>query len=147
MELTREHYERLFKPVARKHGSISESTIASIIGFSAGGPVSVCRTLNRKVYVTCELSLYPQQHVSSDGIKFELLSRASINEATTIAMLTALGNLSMSASLGNGHTVDLSGVLQERDVTNVRLRLYSRVGLFRPKFGIYEAIPTGRHGT
>jgi hypothetical protein len=146
MKTVHEHYERLFKPVVREYGSIDDNTITGIVGFGAGGPVSVCRTTSRKIYVTCELSLYASQHVSSDGIRFELLSRSSFGESATIAMLTALGNLSMSTDLGEGHTVDLTGALPELGITAVRLRLYSRVGVFRSKHGIYEVVPVERHG-
>ena len=141
------HYDRLFRRVVREEGALDNETITSIIGFSAGGPVSICRVTSRNVYVTCELSLYPSQRVSAQGVRFELLSRAGLEESTTISMLTALGNFSMNVKLGDGHTVDLRAVLPKQGVGSVRLSLYSRVGFLWPRYGIYEVTPLGRHGT
>jgi len=134
------HYQRLFRRLAREHGKVSEETISSIVGFDAGGPVSMCR-VGEVGYVTVELSLYEQQKVSTEGVRFELLCFAGLGEDTVRSMFTALGRLSMSAKLGSGHTVDLAQVLTGIDIQRVRLVLHSRAGLLWPKYGVYEVIP------
>ena len=65
-------YNELFAPLEEKYGELDEDTITSIVGFSAGGPVSLSKIENKKLFVTCELAAYPEQRVSSEGLKFVL---------------------------------------------------------------------------
>lgn len=140
MKNTTAHYARLFDRLARENGEIHNDAITGIVGFSGGGTVSMCQVGEERGYVTVELSLCAQQKVSAEGIRFELLSRSGLSTETTHSMLTAIGNLSMSAMLGNGHTIDLTQVVQSSDVRQVRLQLYSKVGLLWSKFGVYEVV-------
>lgn len=134
------HYARLFDRLARENGEIHNDAITGIVGFSAGGPDSMCQVGEERGYVTVELSLFEEQKVSAEGIRFELLSRSGLSSETTHAILTAIGNLSMNAMLGNGHTIDLTQVVQSPDVRQVRLQLYSKAGLLWSKYGVYEVV-------
>lgn len=69
---TREHYATLFAQLERECGPLSSTTRMPIMGFDSGGPVSIIQVGTGEHYVTCELSLYPEQHRSSEGLKFEL---------------------------------------------------------------------------
>lgn len=91
-------------------------------------------------YVTCELSLYPQQKVSSQGERFELFTRALRSESQAQSLLTALGNLSMEATLGHRHTVDVRGVSGAGGLTLVWFRHHSSANIDATPFGIYEVI-------
>lgn len=141
MASTATHYERLFRRLVREQGPLANETLTSVIGFSAGGPVSMCRVGDG--LVTVELSLYEEQLVSAEGIRYELFSRIPIGEDLTREMFTALGNLSMTARLGDGHTVDLTHVLESPDVGQVRLRLHSRAGFLLSRYGLYEVEANG----
>ena len=133
------HYQALFQELERRHGRLDEDTVTSIVGFSAGGPVSLSKLEKKNIYVTCELSLYPQQKMSAEGLKFELLSVGAFDENTCRALFTALGNLSMDATLGNGHTIDVAGVMRSGEPSQVELKLFSRIG--NGNFGVYQVVP------
>jgi hypothetical protein len=120
---TREHYAALFSDVERVYGPVSGKTHSSIIGFSAGGPVSMCQVGAENHFVTCELSLYPEQKLSSQSLRYELLSRLDLSVEDSQCLLTAIGNLSMEAKLGHSHTIDVSNVMPPNIVAKVRLHL------------------------
>ena len=134
------HYRQLFRKLEWLHGPLDKETVTSVVGFAVGGPVSLCKLGSKKIYVTCELSLYPQQKPSTDGLKFELLSVGSFDEETCRALFTSLGNLSMNEELGDGHTVDVSAVLKAGRPQQVMLRLFSESKIGNGKFGVYEVI-------
>ncbi len=90
--------------------------------------------------VTCELSLYAEQVPSSENQRFELLSRVTAPEHEIQKLLGALGNLSMEAKLGDGHTIDVSGVSDIGGIALVSLRHYSSATIGGELFGIYEVI-------
>ena len=136
----RAHFDELFRALETEHGKLDELTLGSIIGFGAGGPVSLSSIVGRKLFVTCELSLYPQQLASADGFKYELLVRGWLNESLSGELLTALGEISMRAKLGHGHTIDVTGVLPENLPRVVRLMEYSRTSIGTQGFGIYEVV-------
>jgi len=112
--------------------------ISGIVGFSAGGPVSMRQLGDRNHYVTCELSLYPEQVISSEGLKYELLSRLDLNEADSHHLLTALGGLTLEERLGSRHTVDISAILPAAKIGAVKLQLHSRCTISDAEYGIYE---------
>jgi hypothetical protein len=132
------HYQALFRELERRHGRLDDETLTSIVGFSAGGPVSLSKLAKKKIYVTCELSLYPEQKESTEGFKFELLSLGAFDELTCRTLFTALGSLSMNETLGDGHTVDVSGVMPSGAPSQVRLELFSEVDIGAAKFGVYQ---------
>ncbi len=57
------------------------------------------------------------------------------NQAHTL--LTAIGNLSMTISLGDGHTIDVSDI-EGVECEVVKLKLYSQVEIDGEMFGIYR---------
>ena len=137
----KEHYATLYAGLVEQHGPLNEDTISSVIGFSGGGPVSMCQIGQKDVFVTCELSLYPEQISSTDGFRYEFLSSGGIGVDVCRAIFTALGNLSMDAQLGDGHTVDMSGILGADGINTVGLRKYSTSRIGNDMFGIYEVLP------
>src|SRR5258706_5297153 len=122
---TTAHYEALYKELQCEIGVLSDEALTGIVGFSAGGPVSVSRAPGEQIFVTCELSLYSEQVLSVEGERYELLCRLPIDDDETHSLLTALGNLSMQAQLGHGHTVDVSGVSGVSKFPVVSLNHYS----------------------
>ena len=134
------HYDELFRALETEHGKLDELTLGSIIGFSAGGPVSVSSIANRKLFVTCELSLYPEQLASAEGFNYELLVRGWLSQSLSRELLTALGDISMRATLGHGHTIDVSGVMPPDSLGVVQLLEYSRTSIGARSFGIYEVV-------
>jgi len=136
-----DHYSVLFREIERVHGDLDPETITSVIGFSAGGPVSLCQVSGKRLYVTCELSQYPEQCLSSEGLNYEFLSLDTFDEPECIKLLSALGNLSMSSELGESHTIDISGVLPSNQVTIVQLRLHSKCTVDSKNYGIYQVVP------
>lgn len=108
-------YAELFKPVEAAFGPMDAETMMAIIGFQAGGPLSLCTFGREKqpfvTYVSCELACYQGQQPSPDG-PFELLITCKDEGWARIA-LTSVGQLSFEAPLGHGHTVDLGGGEEE----------------------------------
>ena len=138
---TRDHYTALFAQITKSFGPEREPTFTGVIGFSAGGPVSMRRVGDR--YVTCELSLYSEQVESAEGLKFELLSLLDLGERDCHRLLTALGALSMSECLGDLHTVDVSHVLPGAPFNEVELQLLSRCEITGHAFGVYGVARVG----
>jgi len=136
------HYEALFADIAKSCGPVDNVTLTGIVGFSAGGPVSMCR-VGAADYVTCELSLHPEQVESSEGLKFELLSLVGLEEAKCQRLLTAIGTLSMEAVLGDRHTVDVSQIISNAPFSSVQLKLKSRCEIGGRRYGIYAVEPVG----
>lgn len=136
----KQHYKTLFQDLEHEFGKLDNETITSIVGFSAGGPVSMCKQSAADLFVTCELSVYPEQQPSAEGLKFELFSVGSFNEQQARAVFTALGNLSMNAGLGENHTVDISAV-DGAPVEVVRLHRYSTSNIEGSRFGLYRVQP------
>ena len=137
----RKHYEALFRELEKRHGQLDELTVSAIVGFSAGGPVSLSRIGKKNVYVTCELSLYPEQRPSAEGLKFELLSLGAFDLLTCRALFTTIGNLSMEETLGHDHTIDVRGVLESGKPPQVRLSLFSQSEIGGEMFGVYQVVP------
>jgi hypothetical protein len=98
------------------------------------------RVPGKPVYVTCELSLYPDQVPSTEGERYEFLCRIPLAESQVQSLLSALGDLSMQAELGHGHTVDVSGVSGSPDLSIVALEHYSSAKIGPGKYGIYEVV-------
>jgi hypothetical protein len=132
------HYASLFASAEREFGPASAETMTGIVGFSAGGPVSMCRLGTEHVYVTRELSLSPEQKLSPQGLRFELLSRLPLSESDTQDLLTNIGALSLEATLGDRHTVDVSAISPSPDMKKIRLKLYTSCEIGGAGYGIYE---------
>jgi hypothetical protein len=134
------HYQALFRKLEWTHGPLDKETVTSIVGFSAGGLVSLSKLANKNIFVTCELSLYPEQKPSAEGLRFELLTIDSFDEDTCRVLLTALGNLSMNEQLGDGHTLDVRGVMKSAKPHEVKLKLFSESKIGNGRFGVYEVL-------
>jgi len=137
MNTTAAYYQALFAELKAKVGALGESTATGIVGFSAGGPVSIVQAGERG-YVTCELSLCPEQVPSVEGENYELLCRLSLTERQAQTLLTGLGNLSMEATLGHGHTVDVTALNAAPGLSIVSLRHFSSTVVEGKRCGIYE---------
>ena len=137
----RKHYEALFGELESRYGPLDRATVSAIVGFSAGGPVSLSRIERKNLHVTCELSLYPEQKTSVEGLKFELLSLGAFDLLTCRALFTAIGNLSMERTLGHDHTIDVRSVLESGEPPRVRLSLFSQTEIGGEMFGIYQVVP------
>jgi hypothetical protein len=148
MGVYKHHYDALFRDLQRKHGRLDEETVTSIVGFNGGGPVSLSKLEKKKIYVTCELSLYPEQRVSEEGLRFELLALGSFDLLVCRVLFTAMGNLSLHETLGHDHTIDVRGVLQSGGPSQVRLQLFSECEIGSGRFGVYQVVPDqGEAGT
>lgn len=128
-----QHFRLLFRKLEWMHGALDKDTLASVVGFNGGGPVSMCTLASKSIYVTCELSLYPQQKPSAEGLKYEFLSTGSFDENTC---------LSMNEHLGDGHTVDVRSVVKSGRLTQVKLQLFSECKIGNGRFGVYQVLPT-----
>ena len=84
-----EHYKSLFANLEKEHGQLDEETLTSIIGFSGGGPVSLCTKQEKSVFVSCELSAYQEQKLSSEGLRYEFLSFSGLCETEARSLFTA----------------------------------------------------------
>jgi len=138
---TRNHYIALFTDIERTLGEVHSQTITGVVGFTAGGPVSLCQVGNAFRYVTCELSLNPDQVESEEGLRFELIFLGDLTEIECHQLLTALGALSMSACLGDGHTIDVPNILSNAPFKTVRIKLQSQCEISGHQYGIYEVVP------
>ena len=79
MTRTEQHFESLFNRVSRELGKVDDTASTGIIGFTGGGPVSMCKVGDGAAYVTVELSLNPGQLASAEGLRFELLYRGDLS--------------------------------------------------------------------
>ncbi len=137
MNIAAAYYESLFAPLVAEVGLLGEATATGIVGFSAGGPVSMVRA-GEQGYVTCELSLYPEQLLSAEGDHYELLCRLALSESQAQALLTGLGRLSMEATLGHGHTIDVTALKAAPGLSVITLRHYASVLVEEKRCSIYE---------
>lgn len=103
-------YKSLFEPVESDLGRLDPMTLTAIVGFSAGGPVSLSTiglTEGRALvtYLTCELAVHPSQRPSKVG-KFELLMTCD-SQQWARNILTRIGDMSLEVELGPGHSLDI----------------------------------------
>lgn len=129
-------YLELFKPLEKAYGVLDEETLTSIVGFSAGGNVSLVLSKATNLYVTCELACYPEQQKSTENVNFEFFSKDTFSEDDCISFFTALGNLSFNATLGDGHVINVSSFFEKCE--RVQLKLFSKSQIGNDCFGLYE---------
>src|SRR5262245_23266402 len=120
-----EYYRTLFAQVEESIGSLSRVTDTAVIGFSAGGPVSMIQVVGKHAFVTCELSLYEEQVASAEGESYELLCRLPLTKRQVQGLLTAVGAMSMEAQLGHGHTIDISAIDSAPGLSVIALQHFS----------------------
>jgi hypothetical protein len=142
----RKHYETLFRDLEGAHGRLDRETLTAIVGFNAGGPVSMRQLEKKRIYVTCELSLYPEQKESAEGLKFELLSLGAFDEDTCRILFTAIGDISLNEMLGDNHTIDVTAILESPATSVVRLKLFSDCEIGERRFGVYQVVPEVHEG-
>ncbi len=133
----RDFYNQLFSDIESRYGALDDETVTSLIGFAAGGPVSISTIESKSFYVTCELALNPNQIPSADGLNFELASSGTFDLDQCREVFTALGDLSLGSELGDGHTVGVSGAYDG----TIRLSLISRSDIEDRTYGIYMVEP------
>jgi hypothetical protein len=81
------------------------------MGFDGGGPLSF-NTIGARAggqfvtYVSCELAVRPEQRPTEDLGRFELLCSCD-DERWVLSVLSDLGRMSLTTTLGYGHTVDI----------------------------------------
>jgi len=136
-------YERVFAKVETRFVvSLDPDTISSIIGFSAGGLVSLRANQQKRLYLTCELAMYEAQFPSSDGaLRFEFITAGHYSEETAQTLLTALGKLTQNSTLGKGHTIDLTSVFGSIEPFIVKLELAICFSFEKKNFAIYRVVP------
>lgn len=144
----RDFYRALFKPVEAAYGPMDRMTLTSVIGFSAGGPVSLNtfgRDSGRRLvtYVTCELTCYSEQRPSSEG-PFEVLMTTN-DESWARTAATCIGELSLKTELDHLHSVDF-GLRMETGQTfkGVVLERFSSCAFAGARYGILRAIGVTR---
>lgn len=59
------------------------------------------------------------------------------------AVFTAIGALTMNEQLGDGHTVDISDIVEAEEPVIVALKLFSSMAVDDENCGIYQVLPTG----
>lgn len=108
-------YDQLFRSIVERVGPIDHETIAAIIGFDAGGPVSLCSVghgLHEFVtYVSCELAVRDDQLVGEEG-PYELMTCCN-DESWARTVLSGIARLGLEARLEPGHTVDIGPLVGE----------------------------------
>jgi len=140
-------YRALFEPVLAALGPFDPLTLTSVIGFSAGGPVSLM-TIGRGggrpvTYVTCELACYADQRPSSVGPFEVLISSSEETWARTAA--SCIGLLSLEAEVDHLHTIDLaSRVDPSENLQGVILERFSSSQIAGTRYGILRAIGVTR---
>lgn len=135
-------YKQIFSKIEQNIGLIDEETITTLVGFSVGGPVSLSQIEAKKVFVTCELAHYPEQKKSTENLNYEFMSIGDFDMLWCRKVFTSLGVLSMSAVLGDGHTVNISEIVDSNNpVKSIRLKLYSNSIYENKHYGIYQVLP------
>ena len=130
-------YSTLFRTLEDEYGPIDEDTETSIVGFTAGGPVSLSSIRAHDVFITCELALHPEQQASAEGLRFELGSAGHFSLEESREILTAVGDLSLGAELGSGHRVGVAGAFDG----TIELSLHSQCVFDGQAYGVYFIQP------
>jgi hypothetical protein len=114
----RELYDLIFAPVVASLGTFDACCLTAIVGFWAGGPISLL-TIGREqkepfvTYVTCELAVQEDQ-VPSDIGRYEILITCD-DEDWAWTILTKVGQMTTEAAFGSGHTLDIGPWVGEDD--------------------------------
>jgi hypothetical protein len=104
-------YNALFAPLVARHGPLDAAALTAIVGFDAGGPISLCTIGHDRhapliTYVTCELAVRPEQ-VESEFGRYELLMAAQ-DEDWAHSILTDVGGMTLETAFGHHDTLDIS---------------------------------------
>ena len=137
-------YSELFRPIEEHYGPADPVTITGVVGFSAGGPISVFTFRTNAppgfvTYATCELAAYPEQRTGASP-RFELMITCDKQEVAH-AILTGVGALSLDADLGDAHTVDVSQLVPRgTTVAGVALERFASVRIHGEEYAILRCV-------
>ncbi|MFK3776934.1 hypothetical protein [Agrobacterium sp. NPDC089420] len=136
-------YETLFQIVEQKAAvKFDPETLTAIIGFEVGGPIALRTAAQNKICVTSELAMYPEQMISAEGLqRYELMTDGHFELDIARTLLTAVGAMSLSTTLGDGHTIDVSAVTDGEGPSTVVLSLYAKIEFEGSSYGIYRLSP------
>lgn len=136
-------YAALFHTVEQKACvKFDRETWAAIIGFEVGGPVAMRTVSDSNIYVTSELAMYTEQITSAEGLqRYELMTQGHFALDVAWRLLTAVGAMSLSTTLGDGHTIDMSAVIDGDGPSTVVLSLYTNIEFEGSRYGIYRLSP------
>lgn len=105
-----EFYAELFRPVEDKIGAIDRDTLMPLIGFDAGGPLTLCTVGYKRrkypTYLSCELAVRTAQIPSKAVGRYELMMTCD-DERWACSVLSELGRMTMAARFEPGHTIDI----------------------------------------
>jgi hypothetical protein len=86
--------------------------------------------------------MYPEQHISAEGLlRYELMTQGHFDLGVARTLLTAVGAMSLSTTLGDGHTIDVSAIADGDSPSTFVLSLYSRIEFEGSSYGIYRLSP------
>lgn len=103
-------YRALFAPLENLLGPVDLDTMFPIVGFGAGGPLSLA-TIGRYprdrfvTYVSCELTCWDEQLPNASG-RYELLMSCD-DESWCHSILTAVGRTTFEEVIDDLHTMDI----------------------------------------
>lgn len=133
-------YSELLAPVVEEVGQLDRDTIVPIIGFDAGGPLSLC-SVGRDMgdqfvtYITCELAVRPEQKPSSLG-RYELLLTCD-DENWARTLLTDVGRMTMEVEFGDGHTLDIGPWVEPTSpIQGVAFELFASPRIGREQYAL-----------
>lgn len=111
-------YARLFAPLEARLGQLDPDTLTSIVGFGAGGPLSLCTIghgtgADVVTYVSCELAVRDDQVPNASG-RYELLMSGD-DEAWIRQVLTDTADMSLGAAFNDGDTLDIGAWVDDDD--------------------------------
>ncbi|CAN7573119.1 hypothetical protein G6M70_04260 [Agrobacterium tumefaciens] len=136
-------YETLFQTIEQKADvEFDPEALGAIIGFEVGGPIALRTATHSKICVTSELAMYPEQVISAEGLqRYELMTEGHFELEVARTLLTAVGAMSLSTMLGDGHTIDVSAVTGSDGPSMVVLSLYAKIKFEGSSYGIYRLSP------
>ncbi|UXT41457.1 hypothetical protein FY137_09760 [Agrobacterium tumefaciens] len=136
-------YETLFQIVEQKAAvKFDPETLIAIIGFEVGGPIALRIAAQNKICITSELAMYPEQMISAERLqRYELMTDGHFEPDVARTLLTAVGAMSLSTTLGDGHTIDVSAVTDGEGPSTVVLSLYAKFEFEGSSYGIYRLSP------
>lgn len=109
MIAVREFYDAFLAPLVETHGPIDRDTLMAVVGFDAGGPISLCTIgygrRDPTIFVSCELAVREEQVPSEVG-RYELLATTS-DEGWARSTLTDIGGMTLEVAFGHLHTLDI----------------------------------------
>ena len=134
-------YGQLYKPIEEKIGPIDVNTLVSIVGFDCGGPLNLCTVgygQNAFVtYVSCELAVRESQQHGDTG-PFEVMTTCD-DERWARKVLTKIGQMSMESIFENGHTVDISQIVEPAcKLKGVVIEEFACVRIEGDSYGIFR---------